>query len=215
LPVATELVRGPARLLVTVGDSVFDSTGQRQPRGSAIIFLETDNVAGLHAEVADRGGQPSRLEKANWLKMRLFELRDPDGHTIWFGQSYHEDERPSHVPAGKGQLRLMLPQLPLTDVAGGVAWYRDILGFTINHQQDDLAVMDRDSVTLLLIARTERHTGIGSFSVYVSDADTLHAEFLSRGANVQGEPVSRPWGLRDFDVLDPEGNRMTFAQTFE
>lgn len=213
--VPAELIRGPARILVTAGDQVSDSTGRRQPRGSAIIFLETDDVTGLHAEISGRGGNPSLLERANWLKVQLFEVRDPDGHILWFGKSYHEADRPDHVPGGKGQLRRMLPQLPLDDVAAGVAWYRDVLGFRINYQQDDLGVMDRDSVTLLLIARSRLHTGIGSCSVYVNDADALCTELRSRGADVQGEPVSRPWGLRDFDVLDPEGNRITFAQTFE
>jgi len=27
--------------------------------------------------------------------------------------------------------------------------------------------------------------------------------------------VSHPWGLRDFSVLDLEGNQITFGQTFE
>jgi len=31
----------------------------------------------------------------------------------------------------------------------------------------------------------------------------------------QGEPVSRPWSLRDFGVLDLEGKRIGFGQPFE
>jgi uncharacterized glyoxalase superfamily protein PhnB len=96
-----------------------------------------------------------------------------------------------------------------------VAHYRDVLGFSVNYQQHDLGVMDRDVARLLLIARTTRHTGIGSCYIYVRDADALHAELVAKGANVQGEPVSRPWGLREFRVLDPEGNQLTFGQPFE
>ena len=90
-----------------------------------------------------------------------------------------------------------------------------MLGFRINYQQHDLGVMDRDRITMLLIARTERHTGIGSAYVYIKDADALYAELRAKGANLQGEPVSYPWGLRDFAVLDLEGNRIVFGQTFE
>jgi uncharacterized glyoxalase superfamily protein PhnB len=75
--------------------------------------------------------------------------------------------------------------------------------------------MDRDDMRLLLIERTEHHTGIGSCCFYALDADALHAELVASGANVQGEPVSHPWGLREFKVLDLEGNRLSFAQTFE
>jgi uncharacterized glyoxalase superfamily protein PhnB len=109
----------------------------------------------------------------------------------------------------------IMPELPLSDVPAGVAYYRDVLGFSVNYQQHDIGVLDRDQVRVLLIARTERHAGIGSCYVYVRDADALHAELVARGANVQGEPVSRPWGLREFVVLDPEGNRLTFGQPFE
>ena len=51
--------------------------------------------------------------------------------------------------------------------------------------------------------------------MYVHDADALHAELRAKGANVQGEPVSHPWGLRDFAVLDLEGNEIRFGQPFE
>lgn len=112
-------------------------------------------------------------------------------------------------------LQKIMPELPLTDVEAGIAHYRDILGFSINYAQHDIGVMDRDDVRVLLIARTERHQGIGSCYVYVENADALHAELVAKEAGVRSEPVSRPWGLREFEVLDPEGNRITFGQPFE
>jgi uncharacterized glyoxalase superfamily protein PhnB len=51
--------------------------------------------------------------------------------------------------------------------------------------------------------------------VYVHDADALYAELRAKGAGVQGDPVSQAWGLREFHVLDLEGNRITFGQPFE
>jgi catechol 2,3-dioxygenase-like lactoylglutathione lyase family enzyme len=140
-----------------------------------------------------------------------------------FGQSYHvpagvpdtTSVAERQIPAGTGQLRQALPELPLRDIAAGIAYYRDVLGFRINHAQGDLGVMTRDSITLLLIPRTERHQGVGSCYVYIRDADALHAELVAKAARVQDQPVSTPWGLRQFHVLDPEDNRITFGQTFE
>ena len=60
------------------------------------------------------------------------------------------------------QLVKIIPELPLSDVSAGVAHYRDVLGFSVNYQQHDIGVMDRNAVRLLLIAKTERHTGIVS-----------------------------------------------------
>jgi predicted enzyme related to lactoylglutathione lyase len=212
VPAVAEAVSGPARIQLCLQDDAFNSTGERRPRGSAILFFKTDDVAAMRDALSARGGKPSELEKVNWIKMRMFDIGDPDGHRLWFGQSF---QQPSPGPDPLRQLRKSLPELPLDDVPAGVAYYRDVLGFKINYSQHDLGVMDRDNITILLIARTARHTGIGSCYVYVRDADTLHAELLARGANVLGEPVSHPWGLRDFHVRDLEGNQITFGQTFE
>jgi hypothetical protein len=66
--------------------------------------------------------------------------------TAWFGQSFQQPSKPADSVK---QLRKALPQLPMNDVAAGVAYYRDVLGFKVNFAQDDLGVMDRDSVTIL------------------------------------------------------------------
>jgi uncharacterized glyoxalase superfamily protein PhnB len=211
MPGVIELTNGPARIRLGSHDIAPDNWDERRPLGSAIVFFETDDVGAMHAAVRARGGSPSDVEKVNWIKMQMFEIRDPDGHALWFGQSYHSEKAARPQP----MCRQIMPELPLDNVAAGVAYYRDVLGFQINYQQDDIGVIDRDAVRVLLIARTAQHKGIGSAYVYVKDADALHAELLAKGASVQGEPVSQPWGLREFHVVDPEGNRITFGQPFE
>jgi len=206
-----EALNGPARIRFGAHDYGPDNREEPRPPGSAMLFFETGDVAAMHAAIRARGGNPSEMEKVNWIKMRMFEVRDPDGHTLWFGQSYQEPD--AAVP--RHMLRQIMPALPLDNVPARVAHYRDVLGFRVNYQQHDLGVMYRDAVTLLLIARTERHKGIGSAYVYVEDADALYAELRAKGAHVQGEPVSQPWGLREFRVQDPEGNEIGFGQPFE
>jgi catechol 2,3-dioxygenase-like lactoylglutathione lyase family enzyme len=212
VPATVEAVRGPARIQFGTQDTAYDSTGQPRPRGAAILFFETDDVEAMRAAVRAGGGAPSELENVNWIKMRMFAIRDPDGHTLWFGQSFQQPD-PARNP--HRQLRKALPELPLDDVSAGVAYYCDVLGFKVNYAGPEIGVMDRDAITILLIARTAKHHGIGSCYVYVHNVDALHAELVAKGANVQGDPVSQPWGLRDFQVLDLEGNRITFGQPFE
>jgi uncharacterized glyoxalase superfamily protein PhnB len=112
-------------------------------------------------------------------------------------------------------LKKIMPKLPCDNVDAAVAHYRDVLGFIVNYAQHDIGVMDRDRVRVLLIARTERHRGIGSCYVYVHDADRLHTELTASGAKVLDAPISQAWGLRGFHVEDLEGNRLTFGQPFE
>jgi catechol 2,3-dioxygenase-like lactoylglutathione lyase family enzyme len=212
VPAAAELVSGPARIQIGVADGARDSTFERHPRGQAILFFATDDVAAFRDAVIRRGGAPGELIKVNWIKMRMFEIRDPDGHVLWFGQSFAEPDR-ERDPAR--QLRQALPELPVTDVTAAVSYYTNVLGFGTDFADDEGAVLHRDDITILLIRRGARDTGIGSCYVYVNDVEALRAELVARGADVQGEPVSHPWGLRDFAVLDLEGNRIRFGQPFE
>jgi len=204
-----ELRSGRARIQVGQLD-VAPDLAKEGPPGSAIVFFDTNDVEAMQALIRARGGQTTQLENVNWIKRRVFEVRDPDGHVIWFGQSYHQKspDRPRRM------ISRIMPELPCDDVPAAVRHYHDVLGFSVNYEQDELGVMDRDEVRLLLIARTPLH-GIGSASFYVRDVDGLYNELVRSGADVQGEPVSQPWGLREFRVLDADRNRLTFAQTFE
>lgn len=213
-----EAFLGPVRIRFgKVGYSPDDIAHETpRPPASAVLFLETDDVVATHAAMRARGGTPSEVERVNWIKMQMFEIRDPEGNVLWFGQTYHQgQESPSRRGSQPHGLRQALPELPFDNVPAGVAYYVHVLGFRINYQQHDLGVMDRDAITVLLIARTEQHKGIGSFEAHVADVDSLYAELSTNGARILGPPVSHPWGLRDFRVLDLEGNRITFAQTFE
>lgn len=208
---AVVLTAGEARIYLHRDDWAPDFSGGPRPPGSAIILLPVSDLAAMHERIAERGGQPGAIAKVNWLKLEVFEVRDPDGHTIWFAQSYQRDmmSRPVRM------VTQAIPELPFSDVAAAVAYYRDVLGFSVNYAQHDLGVMDRDSARVLLIARPGAHVASASAFFYVRDADELYAELLQAGADIESEPVSQPWGMREFSVRDREGNRLTFAQTFE
>ncbi len=120
---------------------------------------------------------------------------------------------PHDLPA-EGMLLLAIPALPCVDVPAAVAHYRDVLGFHVDYQQENLGVLDRDHVRVLLVPRGSHGSPAGAY-FYVRDADALHAELSARGARAQGTPGSHPWGLRDFEVLDLDGNSLTFGEPFE
>jgi uncharacterized glyoxalase superfamily protein PhnB len=205
---------GAARIHFHTQEDAVDSTGPLRLRGKAILFFETDDVHAIYSKLKERGAHPTELEKVNWIKMELFEVSDPDGHRLWFGQSYHK-ENDKHIPEGRGQLRQIMPVFPCNDVPAAVIYYCNVFGFTVNYQQQDLGVIDRDEIRLLLVTRNEQNPGTASCCIYIKDADQLYAELKAKGALLLKEPVSHPWGLRDFEAQDTEGNRINFAQPFE
>ena len=93
-----EVRSGRARIHFGELDAAPDFSKEGPP-GSAVVFFDTDDVTAMQAAIRRRGGQPSDLENVNWIKRSVFEVRDPDGHVIWFGQSYHQTSpaRPHHM----------------------------------------------------------------------------------------------------------------------
>lgn len=200
---------------VTLGPARIHFSARTHNDVTHTVFLESSDVRALREAILARGGKPSEIDAVNWIRMHAFELRDSDGHALWFGQSWHTPLSDIHIPMGRGQLRSALPSMPQSDVAAGIAHYRDVLGFSINYSQDDLGVMDRDSIKVLLVKRRDGRPGFGACYFYVRDVDALHAELLDRSAIVLSARVTQPWGLREFRIQDAEGNEITFGQPFE
>ena len=105
----------------------------------------------------------------------------------------------------------------VTDVPKSMAYYRDALGFAVTFEYGAplyYACLCRDDVELHLIdaRHTERRPGHGGLCVFVTDVDKLYAELVGRGATLVNAPEDRPYGMRDFDARDPDGNHLSFGQ---
>ena len=102
------------------------------------------------------------------------------------------------------------------NVAASIDYYRLTLGFAVTFEWGEpitYACLCRDEVNLHLMsaAQTERAPGQGGLCVFVNDVDVLYAELAERGATILKPPQDYPYGMRDFDVLDPDGNHITFG----
>jgi uncharacterized glyoxalase superfamily protein PhnB len=47
--------------------------------------------------------------------------------------------------------------------------------------------------------------------VFVDDVDAHYERSRAEGARVEGEPEDKPYGQREYGVIDPEGHRWWFA----
>jgi catechol 2,3-dioxygenase-like lactoylglutathione lyase family enzyme len=104
----------------------------------------------------------------------------------------------------------------VSDIAASLAYYRDRLGFEVAFEYGtptSYAGVCSGKVTLHLISasRTPRQPGHGAVAIDVDDVDALHADLVRRGARVLKAPADYDYGLRDFDVADPDGNMLFFA----
>jgi uncharacterized glyoxalase superfamily protein PhnB len=113
-------------------------------------------------------------------------------------------------------LRGAAPVFVVRDVLRSVEHYRDALGFRVEFTYGEptfYAGVERDNVLIHLqaVGKTERQPGSGAVNVFVTDVDTLYAELKGRGARTLNEPKNYPYGMRDFDVEDLDGNHLCFG----
>jgi catechol 2,3-dioxygenase-like lactoylglutathione lyase family enzyme len=121
---------------------------------------------------------------------------------------------------GKKMLAGAATVFTVRDIAASIAHYRDVLGFDVTFEYGKptfYACLCRDAVNLHLVdaTRTERLPGNGAICIFVSDVDKLYNDLRGRKARVVKEPQTYPYGMRDFDVLDPDGNQLVFGMEDE
>jgi len=103
-----------------------------------------------------------------------------------------------------------VPELPVPDVAAAMTHYCDCLGFTAawHREEDGIGAVAHGECAIFFRRSDVRPPA--TFWVYADDVDAAHAELLALGASVTEPPEDKPWGLRQFTVTDPYGNRLIF-----
>jgi uncharacterized glyoxalase superfamily protein PhnB len=108
------------------------------------------------------------------------------------------------------------PLIPALDVEAGIAFYRDALGFALDYRDAEpaqLAIVSRDGVTLHLFASQDQHlANWTSLRIDVECIDTLYKRCNeSDCVHPNGQLGSRPWGTREFSIIDPSGVCIAFV----
>jgi uncharacterized glyoxalase superfamily protein PhnB len=109
------------------------------------------------------------------------------------------------------------PTLRARDIKALAEWYRDTLGFEIRLLWEDpvtFSIVERD---LARFGIAQRDAAFGPVAVYaiVEDVDGLYAEFLARRVTINRPLEITNYEMKDFDLTDPEGNRICFGQGVE
>ena len=107
------------------------------------------------------------------------------------------------------------PVLASLDIERSVGFYCSRLGFESVHvQQGIYGIVSRGAVQLHFWACSERHIAENtSCRVRVEGIDSLFAQCQAFGiVHPNASLQNQPWGTREFGVLDPDGNLVTFAE---
>jgi len=105
------------------------------------------------------------------------------------------------------------PILASLDEAKTIAFYTEKLGFTFCDSHNGYLVFSRDGINVHLFPCNEPETcrNMGCY-IYVTDIEQLYNEYQQSDLiHPNGALRMMPWGLRQFAVVDNNGNIFYFA----
>ena len=110
-----------------------------------------------------------------------------------------------------------IPVFHVADVDVSASFYTNVLGFVQSFSFGTYRGMKMGSSEIHITLPGDFQPKIGGGTAYVicDEVDSYHATVLGRGAQPLNEPGDRMYGLRDFVVLDPDGNQLTFGKDIE
>ena len=109
------------------------------------------------------------------------------------------------------------PAIPARDVEEGIAFYQRALGFELFYRDTEpaqFAIVGSDSARLHLFASQDQHLADWTtLRIEVDGLDALYARCGEAGCVHPNGPLgSRPWGTREFSVIDPSGVCIAFVE---
>ena len=120
--------------------------------------------------------------------------------------------------------RALSNSLTVKDLAQSVAWYRDVVGFTVDQQYERegklrAVSLKAGSIRILLNQDDggrgwDRTKGEGfSFQLTTAQSvDDIAKRIKANGGTLATEPADMPWGVRSFRLVDPDGYRLAISQ---
>jgi|MudIll2142460700_1097286.scaffolds.fasta_scaffold40003_2 uncharacterized glyoxalase superfamily protein PhnB len=121
------------------------------------------------------------------------------------------------------RLRSASPSFTVNDIGTSLAFYRDVLRFTVKERWEENGVLRgvelvAGTVSLWLSQDDWKKgrdrvkgQGLRIYCTTVQDVDALAEGIKAQGGTLAEEPKDQPWGGRDFAVTDPDGFTITIA----
>jgi hypothetical protein len=102
------------------------------------------------------------------------------------------------------------PVLATDDLDASAAFW-GAAGFAIAVYGDDFAAAHRDGVEFHLVEQQPSGRNTGEAYLHVRGVDAIHDEWRAAGLPVT-DVLDQPWEMREFEVVDPGGNRLRVGQ---
>jgi extradiol dioxygenase family protein len=111
------------------------------------------------------------------------------------------------------------PKLPMRDINVTKAFYIDKLGFNLfgTTEYADYLMLEKDQIQIhfFLFKKLNPKINYGQVYIRTNAIDAFYQTLLNNKTPIHpnGTIETKPWGQREFSILDPDHNLLTFGQS--
>jgi len=107
--------------------------------------------------------------------------------------------------------------LAVHDLERSTSFFKE-LGFNVVREPPGWIFVAKDNCMIMLgeCADAVRASELGDHSYFgylrVDDVDSYHKSLLAKGVNISHPIATKPWGMREFGIMSPEGHRIMIGE---
>jgi catechol 2,3-dioxygenase-like lactoylglutathione lyase family enzyme len=113
-------------------------------------------------------------------------------------------------------LLTIIPKLPMRDKAASKQFYIQGLGFSEMGDYGDYLLLKKEAIELHLFEFTGLNPFENDGQVYIrtTEIEALYQDLMDREIPIHpnGSLENKPWGQKEFSLLDPDHNLLTFSE---
>ena len=111
----------------------------------------------------------------------------------------------------------IIPKLPMRDKNVTTAFYIDKLGFKQIGDYEGYLMVRKDKIEIHFFEFKELNPkeNYGQVYIRINGIDDFYQTLLDDNISIHpnGKLESKPWGQKEFSILDPDTNLLTFGQS--
>ncbi|MCC7244896.1 MAG: VOC family protein [Saprospiraceae bacterium] len=113
-------------------------------------------------------------------------------------------------------LKEISPKLPMRNKEITKEFYVNKLGFEVwgNADFEGYLMLKKDSIQMHFFSHPDLnpYETYGQVYIRTGDIDAFYQLLLDNNVKIQGKIENKPWGQREFSLIDPDHNLLTFGQ---
>ncbi|MCL6220467.1 bleomycin resistance protein [Zunongwangia pacifica] len=113
-------------------------------------------------------------------------------------------------------LTAIIPKLPMRNKNATIDYYINQLGFTEIGNYEGYLMLQKEHIEIHFFEfkDLDPKTNYGQVYIRVNDIESLYESLLANKTEIHpnGSLTTKPWGQKEFSLLDPDTNLLTFGE---